>query len=424
MKNFLAILLVAIPLAAQISPVPVTLTQARQLALAHNPQIAAARHDLAAAEARIKIARSSLYPRVTFSGIAKAGLSGATNSLGLIGLPNSPFYRNFAASLNLSQTIFDFGQRAALIDAAERRRQAAAADLSNTQAAVCFEVERAYWKLLRAQLLTTGSDELLKARRGAVRKAEVFYAVQYRSGLAVDEARSALALAQVEAQQRSLDTQESNTELSVALGQSGKTTYLIAQPPLEKLLVDDVDALIQSAYLHRPDLTALHARRQAAEAYLRFTHNLRRPSLSLALAGGYARFSTLLLRELTAAGLGLTVPLFTGKDIDGQIEEAAAQLASLSSQEDALREKILLQVNTAALHYRAAVAAMAHLDSEELLRQADYRLASQSLRQGIVSSVDLDRAQATLTEAKIQRQAAEFMIQLAVADVHFTTGQM
>jgi len=273
-------------------------------------------------------------------------------------------------------------------------------------------------------LLTTDSDELLKARRGAVRKAEVFYAAQYRSGLAVDEARSALALAQVEAQQRSLDTQESNTELSVALGQSGKTTYLIAQPPLEKLLVDDVDALIQSAYLHRPDLTALHARRQAAEAYLRFTHNLRRPSLSLALAGGYARFSTLLLRELTAAGLGLTVPLFTGKDIDGQIEEAAAQLASLSSQEDALREKILLEVSTAALHYRAVVAAMAQLDSKEFLMQADYRLASQSQRQGIASSVDLDRAQAALTEAKIQRQAAEFMIQLAVADVHFTTGQM
>src|SRR5260370_4295417 len=111
-----------------------TLEQALQLALQQNPAVAAARKEVDAAEARIKEARSAYYPQTGFNGIAKAGLSGATNGLGLVGLPNSPFYRNFADSLNIYQNGFDFGRTAHNVALERKGREAAEAHLHTVRA--------------------------------------------------------------------------------------------------------------------------------------------------------------------------------------------------------------------------------------------------------------------------------------------------
>src|SRR6266851_8128947 len=91
-------------------PLPLTLQQAIETALRQSPSVTGARHSLDEADAHVREARAGYYPQFGFNGIAKAGLSGATNALGLVGLPASPLYRNFADSLNVSQSVFDFGR--------------------------------------------------------------------------------------------------------------------------------------------------------------------------------------------------------------------------------------------------------------------------------------------------------------------------
>ena len=91
-------------------PEQLTITEAVQLALADSPDLQAAQQRLEAAQARVGMARSGYFPQVSFNGIAKLGLAGATNGLGLLGLPASPFYRNLAEAANVNQDIFDFGR--------------------------------------------------------------------------------------------------------------------------------------------------------------------------------------------------------------------------------------------------------------------------------------------------------------------------
>src|SRR5260370_42211155 len=102
-------LFLAAPLAFAAPPVHLTLPQAIETALRQNPSVTTARHVVEEADARVREARAGYYPQLGFNGIAKMGLSGATNDLRLRGLPASPLYRNFADSLNASQTVFDFG---------------------------------------------------------------------------------------------------------------------------------------------------------------------------------------------------------------------------------------------------------------------------------------------------------------------------
>src|SRR5713226_1967804 len=93
--------------AAAAGPEKLTITQAVQLALANSPDLRGAQQQLKAAQARVGIARSRYFPQISFNGIGKLGLSGATNGLGLLGLPASPFYQNLSGAANVNQDIFD-----------------------------------------------------------------------------------------------------------------------------------------------------------------------------------------------------------------------------------------------------------------------------------------------------------------------------
>ena len=71
-------------------PDKLSITQAVQLALANSPDLQAAEQRLEAAQARVGMARSRYLPQVSFNGIAKLGLAGATNGLALPGYQLRP----------------------------------------------------------------------------------------------------------------------------------------------------------------------------------------------------------------------------------------------------------------------------------------------------------------------------------------------
>src|SRR5215472_15291930 len=212
-----ALLVLASAAQAQ-SPVHLSLRQAIETALRQNPSVAAARHELEAADARIREARAGYYPQVGFNGIAKAGLSGATNALGLVGLPASPLYRNFADSLNVSQSVFDFGRIKHQLAQARKLRDAAECDVAAVEADVTIEVERAFYGLLRAQRLRDVAAEMIRAREATVRQAQALYEGQMRSRVDLDLARANLASAQLVATEADNAARIAVAKLGQALG--------------------------------------------------------------------------------------------------------------------------------------------------------------------------------------------------------------
>src|SRR5260370_2833654 len=142
--------LLAAPLAFAAPPVHLTLQQAIETALRQNPSVNVARHAVEEAEARVREARAGYYPQLGFNGIAKMGLSGATNALGLVGLPASPLYRNLADSLNISQTVFDFGRAKHRVAQERKLRDAAEAELATVQAEVSLNAHHACYLPLHA----------------------------------------------------------------------------------------------------------------------------------------------------------------------------------------------------------------------------------------------------------------------------------
>src|SRR5262245_22592187 len=134
------LLLTLQPLVIAQTPVRLSLMEAIETALRQNPSVIAARQAVDEADARVQQARAGYFPQLGFNGIAKAGLSGATNALGLVGLPASPLYRNFADSLNVSHPLLDFGRTNRLVAYQRKLRDAAETDVATVEAGVILQV--------------------------------------------------------------------------------------------------------------------------------------------------------------------------------------------------------------------------------------------------------------------------------------------
>ena len=115
-----------------------------------------------------------------------------------------------------------------------------------------------------------------------------------------------------------------------------------------------LDALIARAYGQRPDLHALQARRDAAQAVLSLAQAQRKPWFRVLFTGGWARFNPLQLSNLTALGVGLSMPLLTFGATEGAVEEAEALLDRAERRLEEAQQLAALETRLAFYAFRAA----------------------------------------------------------------------
>jgi outer membrane protein len=405
------------------SPVDLSLQQAIETALLQNPSVMAARYAVESADARIRQARAGYYPQFGFNGIAKAGLSGATNALGLVGLPASPLYRNFADSLNASQSVLDFGRTRHQVAYERKLRDAAEADVAAVEAEVTLEVERAYYGLLRAHRLRDVAAEIVRAREATVRQAQAFYEEQVRSRVDLDLARVNLSRAQLQATDAENRVHTAVAKLGQALGGAQDGEYVLEPPEPSLPRLESVDSLIHEAMRTRPELQASHFEREAAEERLEFIRSQKKPLLNLAFSGGYARFTNILARELLAGGAGLALPLFTGGRIEGQEEESEAQMRVLVSREESLKQRVALEIRTAWFGLKKALDAVPVLRLEMEYARSALRLTAERYRERLGSFVDLTAAQSGLEEASAGEAVGFYDVTIAESELRRAIGR-
>ena len=416
-------LFIAAPLVFASPPVHLTLQQAIETALRQNPSVNVARHNVEEADARIREARAGYYPQFGFNGIAKMGLSGATNALGLVGLPASPLYRNLADSLNVSQSLFDFGRTKHRVAYERKLRDAAEADIATVEADVRLKVEQACYGLLRARRLQEVTAEIVRSQEATVRQAQALYEGQMRSRVDLDLARANLSRAQLRASEAENRVHAAVATLGLALGGAQDAEYVIDSPDLSTPSLETVESFVEGALLARPELQTLRLDREAAEEQLEFAKSQKKPLLSLAFSGGYARFTNVLARQLLAGGAGLALPLFTGGRIEGQEDEAEAQLHGLESREESLKQQVALQIRTAWFQVKNAIDSLPvlHLAAEYARNAA--RLADERYRERLGSFVELSTAQASFAEASASESVGLYDAKIAEAELWRAAGR-
>ncbi|MFO7542929.1 MAG: TolC family protein [Thiobacillus sp.] len=368
-------------------------------ALRERPESRAAWLGIQAEAARLDAASATNWPTLTgqFNFTRSRALSSSGASV--------PTLHRYGPSLGLSYVIYDFGARAASIDA--QRFQLIASLLSGNRVLqdTLAEVEAAYFSVVaaRAQLKAQAQQEMaLKVSLDAV-------SVRLQGGLAARadqlRARAALAEATIARQTAERDLAKADAALKQAAGIAQTQTLALdwetaAPPALEAstLLAD----LLAEAEQQRPDLRALQAAAARARADAERARAARWPTVSLAANTGRTFFME---DERTpsstySVGVNLSVPLFDGGRLAAQARAAERDAERLQADADSQRGRVALNVADAYHDVRHAQSrrdgVTVQFDSaSESARAADARYVA-----GVGSLLELLTAQADLARAR------------------------
>ena len=413
---------------------PLTLPDLVDLALCHNPATAVAWAASRSAAANVGIARAAELP--TLSATVGPTLSrtdylsnqqfvtagGQTFSA----TSNSTDFGS-SASLALNYLLFDFGGRAARIDAARASQRAALEQVADTAQTVALDTVTAYNGLQANLASVTAAQATVAFNRSSFDLADAKRAAGVSTPADALQARTALAQAELTLAQAQGSARTSAGQLAVVIGLPPATVLTLAPAPVlassDKLRRDGT-LLIADAERLRPDLRIAAANRDAAVAQIRAARSDTRPSISATAQNdlGYANTSTDSNRA--TVGLTLSLPLFNGYDRIYRVASARAEADRQTALLEQTRQQAGLDVFTqsTALDTQIRVLATARELINSATASAD--IAQGRFKAGVGTFTDLLNAQSALASARQQLVSADFGVRDAQARLARAIGDV
>lgn len=320
-----------------------------------------------------------------------------------------PAVERYGPALGLNYVLYDFGARAAGIEA--QRFQLVASLLGSNRALqdIIAEVESGYYALLATQAQLDAVLELEKSVRASLDAAEV----RLRAGLAsrADQLRARAALAETQLARQGVERDQAKAEAALrrAAGIPQTQALVLAWKPDSPSALDAsvmLADLLAEAERQRPDLQSLRAVAASARAEAERARAERWPRLTLAGSGSRNLFLNDDRDPSTnyALGVNLSFTLFDGGRLAAEARAARRDAERLEAEAGTLREAVALQVAQAyqdvllAERQREGVAIQFESASESA-QAADARYGA-----GVGSLLELLTAQAALARAR-QAQA-------------------
>jgi len=420
---------------------PLSLAQLTEIALTLNAKTAQAWAQARAEAAQLGIDRALFFPQL--SGLVTDRIGRAISATS--GLPNStlidqsgnpatlaqggrPYgvFTIYGPSLSLSYLLFDFGKRAADVEATEYRLLAANLTQNRTLQEVATQVEQAYYQVLGFEQLILATKESLKNFEAALDAAQR----RRESGLAtiadVYRAETQVAQTQLVLTRNQGDLSKARGVLANAVGLPAnfplKLRGISDLPPVAEITQSMTD-LLTRAKANRPDLVAAEALARAARASARSAVRAGLPTVNfVANYGRNIYTNTLTGQDVYNFTLNLNIPIFTGFGDTYRIRQSEEQAKAAEAARDQLYNQTELDVWQA--YYDLQTANDGIKSTQILVKSAEQTSEATFARYkaGYGSLLDLLTARQDEASARAQRIQSYLDWYTALARLNFSIG--
>ncbi|MCX7822073.1 MAG: TolC family protein [Syntrophobacterales bacterium] len=390
------------------------LNQCIEIALRHHPDIRAARYNIQIAESKVGQAKAAYYPQLT----ATTGYSNSKE----MSTPDvtGKSFNDYIGQTTLKQTLFDFGRTPAQVDVQRKGAQSSVFDAENIVVQTVFNVKRAYYSLLRAKKNRDVAAEVLKQYEFHLTQAKALYEVGAKPKVDVTKAEVDLTNAKLNLMKAENVVKVAKANLDNAMGVPQAPDYDIKDSlSVEKLSITFEEAL-QRAYEERSDLKSIKAKVEAAKRSVDLARKDFYPVLATKITYSIPRNGDFSGDDWDV-GLSFSVPLFSGFSTVYKIQESRANLGFLQANEDALKQRIYLEVkesyvNMTEAKERIEAASLAARQSKENLELARgrYGVGAGSSIEVTDALVAYARSQAEYIQALYDYKIAEASLLMAM----------
>jgi len=394
------------------------LRQSINIAMQNHPSIKAARSTVDVNQSRIGQARANYFPQVNFTS-SYDRLNPATGPGGNI--TGSGAFNDYRNTFTASQNIYDFGRTSSQVSIQQYNTESSRSDLQDVTDQVIFNVQQTYFALLQAERNRVVAVATVKQFEEHLAQAKGFYEVGTRARFDVTKAEVDLSNARLNLIRADNSVRLSRVNLNNAMGVPTAPNYTIEDNLSYQPYLLTFDEAVKRAYLDRPDLLSLIARREAAEKSISYARSGYLPYLTGNANYGWTgdKFSD----QASGWGVGasLNVPIFSGFLTKYQIDEAKSNLRVLQANENVLRQNIMLSVQQASLNMREAeeritTAALTVKQAEENLNIANgrYQAGVGNPIEVTDALVNYNNAQTTYNQALYDYKVAQASMDRAI----------
>ncbi|MCW2380631.1 MULTISPECIES: TolC family protein [unclassified Sphingobium] len=389
----------------------VTLEEAIAAAVAHTPEIVAARADSDAAAARLREAKADSLPTATLTGTIGVGRLDPQNFFGLGAANVTPR----AGQVTIEQPLYAGGRVSAGIAQANAGNDAARAGEDATRSQMVATVAQAYGDVLTSRRLMVLSNELVAQMQEIERQARLRYKAGESPSTEVAQAAARLAEAQAGLAQAQGFVVSANARFSILTGLSPEALEpLPANPALPATLDEAMDAALQ----HNPWLAGAEAGVRAARAAAWGARAERLPTVGAFAEGTMVRdqFFPGYRADSATVGVRARWQIFNA-GASAKVAESDSSVRAAEARFEAARNQVREQVIAA---FQAAQTALlveeASARQAESARQARDSVAHE-VRVGLKPQIDLLNAEreatgaaAALAKAQTDRVVAAYRL--------------
>lgn len=433
--NLISSLLLTVAAQAQNQPVPDDLRALVQQANANYPVLKQQQEQIRAGEVRVDITRSALKPNVSANAsyqyvnpVAKATIPFNGREQTIQFQPN----HNVNGYVGVGQTIYDWGRTNAAVRQATDNVQILRRSLEITQQNLAYQVAAAYYGVGFLQRSLAVQDSVIRTAGANVRLLQT----RLQNGDALEYDVLTQAVRVKTAQNRRIEIQN-QLERQLAL-----LTYLTgsANPNVNGAINSfNLEAVgngstqpynltgdAQAAVTGNKDVQLAQDRLRQAETDILVNNLAGRPSVGFTGSAGYRNgylpdINT--PRFNVAAGVALTVPIYSGKRY--QLQNQAAQLNLNASRYAVENANAQLRQNISQLNadIRSNQTRLANLETQVLQARKALEIANARLRNGVITPVELESAETGVEEAELGRLNFQYQLLLNQLELKRLLGE-
>jgi outer membrane protein len=409
-------------------PMPPSVDAARSYALSElidlaesaNPATRIAWNDARRAALVAGVAESAFLPNITATAIGGyQGSDGHEAALGS-GFSNNSSLSGTVSALSMQWLLFDFGERAAVVDAAKQGSVISNIAFTAAHQQLIYSVTLAFYSHAAAQARLATATQSLKNARAVQAAAEDRYEHGFGTVTEVAQARQGTAKANLAVVQATGGAQDAYLALITAMGISPLTKLKVADVSGRKLspsTAAPVESIISNALARRPDVQSAYAAKKASLATVRAAQAEFMPKLFLSATGTYGS-GNLNVTSLPSGGqqpptvningshlggsifAGVTIPLYDGGTREAQLARARAEADSADARLTKIQEEAVRQIVLADNALRTSLSTHSASQTLQTAAQTTFDSALAAYRNGVGSITDLTLAETQLLQAK------------------------
>ena len=412
---------------------PVTLQQALKIALANNPEIAAVRHDVGAAQAQRDVAKGAMLPKVNVVG-------GYTRYLDDQRLVPARFNGEkgvfgddiFSTDLIVTMPLFTGGRLVSEIKAAELLQKATEHRLARSREELVFNVSSVFYGILAQRHVIESLEFSRKTLQEHLKR--VNNLIDAQKAAKVDRLRTEVRLADLEQQLvrvRNILAIQGRV-LANLLGVSGTSTPVDAKGALAvgKHESGGLDANLSKAFERRPDYLAARSTLEAQATRVDAARAAHWPTVSLrgSYGGRWAAgpsdrpAGTDSSDDVGQVGVVVDIPIFEGGQIEARVRRENAKLAAAQQRLRKLELQVHLDVETATLNIGSSLERVQATRKSIEQGKESLRIEQEKYDLGKGSITDVLDAQSALLDSQTNYYRALTDYNISLAQLRFATG--